>query len=386
MTSKNSMNPKKPSVLMLLSNAFNPDPRVHREATALIENGYSVTILCWDRDLKELPNEKIDKIEVQRIFVKSTHGRGGTQIFFLFIFWLKALLKAFSQPVDIVHAHDFDTLPLGYLVSKIKGAKLVYDAHESYIDMLLNVPRFMKWIVFHAENWLMKRTDFVITVGEILKKYLIGRGAKKVCVVGNWQDPEKFKFGSAEMTNGRKHLGISDDQVVIVFISHLGTERKLPQLIEAVKQTPSVFLIIGGNGPCRQLVSDAAESYNNITYLGFVQPATIPFYTALSDIVFYGFDPSVPNAAFSAPNKLFEGLAAGKAILTGNFGEIEKIVRETNCGIVLNDYSVESLTTAIAQMGAEQIRVFGKNAKKAGETRYNWGQAKRELFKHYEGL
>ena len=43
------MNPK---VLMLLTNAFDPDPRVHHEAKALVESGYDVTILCWDRDYK----------------------------------------------------------------------------------------------------------------------------------------------------------------------------------------------------------------------------------------------------------------------------------------------------------------------------------------------
>ena len=130
----------------------------------------------------------------------------------------------------------------------------------------------------------------------------------------------------------------------------------------------------------------AAESCKNITYLGFVQPTTIPLYTALSDMVFYGFDQSVPNARFSAPNKLFEGLAAGKAILTGNFGEIAKIVGETNCGIILNDYSTEHIMGVIARMDADTIRRLGKNAKSAGVSCYNWGQAKQELLEQYESL
>ena len=66
-------------VLMLLTNAFDPDPRVHQEARALVENGYDVTILCWDRDYKVPADEMIDGIRIERIYVRSTHGRGSAQ-------------------------------------------------------------------------------------------------------------------------------------------------------------------------------------------------------------------------------------------------------------------------------------------------------------------
>ena len=71
---------------MLLTNSFNPDPRVHQEAKTLVENGYDVTILCWDRDLKAPPHEVIDEIIIERIYVRSTHGRESTQILFLLLF------------------------------------------------------------------------------------------------------------------------------------------------------------------------------------------------------------------------------------------------------------------------------------------------------------
>jgi len=51
--------------------------------------------------------------------------------------------------------------------------------------------------------------------------------------------------------------------------------------------------------------------------------------------VYYGFDPNNPNARFSAPNKLFEALAAGKPLVTGDFGEIGEVVRESECGVIL---------------------------------------------------
>ena len=38
-----------PHIVMLLSNAFRPDPRVLKEANSLSAEGFNLTILCWDR-------------------------------------------------------------------------------------------------------------------------------------------------------------------------------------------------------------------------------------------------------------------------------------------------------------------------------------------------
>lgn len=376
----------KPKVLMLLSNGFNPDPRVHREAAALVRAGYQVTILGWDRDLKSLKNETIDGINVERIYVKSTHGRGSSQALFLLFFWFKAFWHSLNSKFDIVHAHDFDTLPLGYLLAKIRKAKLVYDSHESYIAMMHTLPAAMKKGIIATENYLLKRCDLVITVGEILQNHLESRGAEKICVVGNWQDPDKFSYDHETLSRTRQELGIKENQKVISFIANLGAERKVPELIAAVSRSPEIFLVLGGDGPCRELAEKAAEDFPNIVYLGYVNPARIPLYTALSDFIFYGFDQDNPNAKYSAPNKLFEGLAAGKIIITGDFGEIGRIVREYKCGIVLQDYSKENITRAISGLQDEQARQLAHYAKEIGQNLFNWSRAEEILLKNYSLL
>lgn len=368
---------------MLLTNAFDLDPRVHQEAKALVESGYDVTILCWDRDYKTPAYEIKDGIKVERIYVQSTHGRGTSQILFLFIFWLKAYIRACSKDFDVVHCHDFDTLPLGYMLSRHRVAKLVYDAHESYVDMIGNIPQWLKTAIYHVENSFLKRTDLLITVGEILRESLVRRGARKTCVVGNWKDPKKFQFPKNVLEEEKKRLDIADNQLVISFIANLGTERQLPQLIESVKDMQDTFLIVGGDGPCRRLVEDAARRYPNIHYLGYVNPEKVPMYTSMSDVVFYGFDPSNPNAKYSAPNKLFEALAAGKPTLTGDFGEIGRIVKEQNCGLVLANYGQITIKKALQQfLVPETYTCFSQKARIAGE-RYSWQKAKNRLMRAY---
>jgi len=371
---------------MLLTNAFEPDPRVHQEALSLIQNGYDVALLCWDRDRKFPPEEMIDGIRIERIYVHSTHGRGSTQVPFLLSFWLKTYGRAISKDFNIVHCHDFDTLPLGYLLSKRKKAKLIYDAHESYVDMLTNVPGWLKKVVYGMENFLLRRVDLLVTVGEVLRETFEKRGARHSCVVGNWKDPSKFQFPPEVLEDEKQRLHISNGQLVISFVANLGKERQIAPLVEAVKDTPRITLVVGGDGPCRGVVQEAAHKYSNIIYLGYVHPSKVPLYTAISDIIFYGFDPSNPNSNFSAPNKLFEALAAGKAVLTGDFGEIGRIVKETKCGIIVSNYSTMELKKTLASLKAETLDPFKENAYRHAISKYNWKNASLILLSQYNSL
>lgn len=374
------------NILMLLSNAFDPDPRVHREALALVEAGHQVTILCWDRDRKTKADEVVDGIHLHRIYVDSTHGRGVAQMFYLATFWAKAFAAGRKKTFDVVHAHDFDTLPLGFALARLKGAKLVYDSHESYVDMLFTLPGIFRKSIVFFENFLLKKSDLVITVGDLLLQHLKERGASNICVVGNWQDPKKFLFDDVRLQEEKDALGICDEHLTIVFIANLGRDRRIGELIDFVSQKSDCHLIIGGLGPFAEQVKSAALKYDNINYLGHVHPSKVPLYTAVADIIFYGFDPKSPNAKYSAPNKLFEALAAGKTIITGDFGEIARIVRAEDCGVVLSDYTVDKIRAAIATLNPERLKKLSHNALIAAHEKYSWPVAAKTLLAHYREL
>jgi glycosyltransferase involved in cell wall biosynthesis len=131
------------------------------------------------------------------------------------------------------------------------------------------------------------------------------------------------------------------------------------------------------------MAESAAKESKNISYIGVVPPGRIPLLTAASDAVFYGFDPRNPNSRFSAPNKLFEALAAGKMVITADFGEIGKIVKSEGCGIILKDYSVETITEAFRKLADPATTQMGTKAGLLGQTIYNWQIAGGQLLRHY---
>lgn len=376
------------TVLMLLSNAYDPDPRVRQEAVSLIHMGCRVHVLAWDRDSKAAPTEILEGVAVTRIFVRSRHGRGTTQVFFYIWLYLKMLWQGLRTRADVVHCHDLDTLPLGFLLGKLKRKPIVYDAHESFLDMLEgSVHPKVRRSLFKLENFLIRRVELLITVGEKLRRHFAERGAKRSVVVGNWKRLHDFSRTEAQNLELRRRLGIPNDALVVVCITQLLNDRKLEELLAAVDQCQNVYAIIGGKGALEGVVLDAAAKNPRVLYVGFVSAEKIADYTCAGDIVYYGFDPQNPNARYSAPNKLYEAVAAGRPLITGDFGEIADVVHEARCGIVLPQYSAESVRDALSQLQNRDLRtLLANNAARYGRTAMNWTKGEEILYREYAAL
>lgn len=372
---------------MLLSNAFPPDPRPYREALALVRAGYQVTILCWDRG-EGLPlSETLDGIKIERIRLRSTHGRGSTQAFFLPILWMKMVTLLFRKGPDILYCHDFDTLPAGLFARMLSPwKKVIFDSHEVFSRMLgSNVSAPLKRFVAWLEKKLVPMADHVVVTCPAMKRFYEPYGVKAMTEIGSWKDPEDYCFPAGILEEEKEKLGIRG-QLVIAYIAQLGPDRIIAPLLAAVSKDPGLFLIVGGTGVQQGLVEKAAAMAPNIRYLGYVKEDKVRFYTALADVIYYGYDKFAGMAECNSPNKLFEALAAGKAFLGGDFGQMGEVLKEESCGIVLNEFTEQSIGEALSRLkGKEILSAFQKNAKAAALRKYNWGTVERSLFSVLEG-
>jgi glycosyltransferase involved in cell wall biosynthesis len=376
------------TVLMLLTNAYDPDPRVRQEALALMGMGYRVRLLAWDRDMKGKREECMEGVGVERVFLRSSHGRGTTQLFFYALLYLKLFWRGFRTSFNAVHCHDLDTLPLGFLLGKLKRKPIVYDAHESFPDMLEgSVHSTVRGGLVKLENFLIRRIDLLITVGEKLRRHFESRGARHSVVIGNWKRLEDFSRTEEQNLAVRRRLGIPDRAPVVVCITQLLKDRKLEELLAALDRCSDVYVIIGGKGVLEAEVKEAAAKNPRIVYIGFVSGREIADYTCAADIVYYGFDPDNANARFSAPNKLYEALAAGRPLITGAFGEIGDVVRDASCGIVLPKYGSEEIRQALERMRDRAVwSEMSSNATRLGRRTMNWKNGVEVLSREYSAL
>jgi glycosyltransferase involved in cell wall biosynthesis len=88
-------------IVMLLSNAFRPDPRVAREAESLVRGGHQVTVVCWDRQSRFALHEAVNGYHVERIqTVLTRYGAGARQIFHTPRYWRLVQRFQLGEVVD----------------------------------------------------------------------------------------------------------------------------------------------------------------------------------------------------------------------------------------------------------------------------------------------
>ncbi len=374
-------------VCMLVTNRGYDDPRVCMEAEALVRAGHEVTVVGWDREIDDDQQQIQNGVQFIRLALRSTHARGLTQVYFLWRFWRKCLPVVKQLKPYVIHCHDLDTLAPGYRASRSTGAKLIFDAHENFPDMMDgHLPAAAVKAIRWLESKLVPKVDLLITVGPKLAEFYRDLGAAQVQIVGNWKNAADYTFDAEQVRQARKALGIAEDVIAISYIANLGRDRRVQPLLEAVASDKRFACVFGGSGSQADLVSRAAKEHDNIVYLGHVPPAKVPLITAACDVIYYGFDESNPNARWSAPNKLYEAIAVGKPILGGDFGEIGNTITTHGCGLIANTESVDALMPTLEKLARPGVLAELGEKSRAIQSVYSRDKACEAVTQSYELL
>ena len=374
------------NVLMLLTNPFKPDPRVHMEARSLVSAGHKVTILCWDRGEGYPREEVVDGIKIIRIPAKAAYGKPKDYAKGYFKYNIGVLKFAKGASFDAIHANDFDTLPLAFLLKKLHGWKVVYDSHDHYSSMISDVvPARVAKFVRQIEKFLAKRVDARIAATEALGKALFS--PLSFFPIMNAKELEDYKIDKDKIESLRQEYGLVG-KFVIVYIGILKIWEPIPQLIEAVKNNPNVYLLLGGDGPHKGIILGKIGDAENIKYIGWVKKEDIPKYTLLSDIIVLPSDNKKEYTRIAVGNKILEGMAAGKPIIAGKGTEGGRIVEECKSGMVCEFSDVECISKSIEKLRKDKklYEFFAKNSKSCAESKYNWAEMEKKLLKLYSSL
>ena len=377
-------------VVMLLSNAFRPDPRVAREAEALARAGHEVTVICWDRQARFPLQETLSGYRVERIqHVRTIYGAGVRQLLHTPRFWRAAIPRAVSFHPDILHCHDLDTLPAGWWLKRRTGARLVYDAHEDYPALMsLYLPQPLVTALSWMERWLLRRVDLTITASTVFADKLRARGVNPIITIGNYPSLEPFDaIEPGAVVAARASLGLGPEDYVVAYIGGFSRNRQLLPLIEAGRGLPDVQVLLWGDGHQRAAVEQAVQGLSNVRYLGWLPAEQVPLHTRAADVIYYCLLPDYPGAACNAPNTLSNAMAAGRPIIANDVGDLGRIVRETGCGVLLAEVTPESIRQAVEMLrDPGRRREMGLAGRRAAEERYNWSVAGRQLNQVYAQL
>lgn len=369
------------NVLMTLSNPFTHDPRVYNEAKSLIETGYNVTILSWDRGKENPLIEFKDEVKIVRIYNTKFMDLLPYNILRL-RFWLKeGYKKALSlhrqNSINVIHCHNLDTLMIGVKLKKKLGLPLIYDAHEIWGYMVAkDLPKLWANYYLRKEKQLIKNVNEIIIAEDKYTDYFSSITNKKLTSILN-----------CKHLISKKYSPPNNKSLILLYIGTLNSTRFLLELSELVKDIQNVECIIGGIGKPEfvEKLRKKCLTTKNVKFIDRVPPEKVIPMTQKSSVVVCMINPNVINNKIATANKQFEAMVCGRPIICTKGTRSGEITEAEKCGLVV-EYSKVALKEAIIKLrdSPDLREELGCNALTAAINKYNWKIEEKKLLQLYE--
>ena len=294
---------------------------------------------------------------------------------FLFygFFNLRLFFHLLFSNYDILVANDLDTLLPNFLISRLKRLPLVYDSHEYFTEVpeIIN-RRLVKGVWKSIEKFIFPRLKHVLTVSDPIASLYEEMYHIRPLVVKNFSR----KSGHI-IPYSRKELNVNTgDLIVIIQGNGINIDKGAEELVEAVNHLEGVILFVAGSGDVVPHLKHMVTGFNIGYKVKFIQPLpwdTLMRYTKSADIGMSIEKDTNLNYRYSLPNKLFDYISAGIAIIASELPETGKILRENLCGMIIDKVTPEKIAGALTKLknNPAELAKLKKNTVIASE-RLNW--------------
>jgi glycogen synthase len=268
---------------------------------------------------------------------------------------------------DVVHANDLDTLPAASVLARRWRARLVYDAHEIYSSQEPDAPRIHLALSSSIERRLAAGADAVVTVSAPIADELTARLRLRSAPFVVLNCPSLVDL-PVEQPPG--------DFLRVVYQGAMGPGRDLADLLDAAEVPGSFHLTIRvANADLAALRKDVRRRNleERISVVDPVDPTRLVDALAGFDVGLIINRPVTRNDELVLPNKLFEYLMAGLAVVAPALPSLREVIEEEEVGALFEPADPVSLGSALAKLSAEgdEVARMKVNARRAAVERYN---------------
>jgi glycosyltransferase involved in cell wall biosynthesis len=416
------------NILMILATKFPPQCRTEKESASLMKWGHNVHLVTINRG-NEKPEETFKGIQVQRLTIEPQGMEKTFQNFLIKSFpflknkthvlkthkpirdlistyafynsidkntlWYKELEKIIiNKDIDILHVHDIPSIRVSLALAKKHKLPVLLDMHENWPAAMIAHSGYkgikgiaidsLRKIYERVEKKACKHSDKIIVVVEENKTRLLRLGVPedKVITIMNSVDSEHYD------KNHNNQIKPLPKGYKILYSGTFGKHRGLELAIQSmpkILEKKQAHLVLVGDGPntneLKALVKEL-KIENNVHFIGFVPYEHIPTYIKACDVclVLHRINAHTDH---TVPHKLFEYMYMNKPIIVTKAKPLERIIKETDCGKVIN-WDLDSFTQAAIELSDENKRK--ELIKKIKVDKYKWLSIEKEFKKVYNFL
>jgi glycosyltransferase involved in cell wall biosynthesis len=297
------------------------------------------------------------------------------------------------QDCDVLYERFWLLGSGGAIASNKLGLPLIYEVNgdlvEEYNQLGIELSK-SQWAAINLFTRLMfNQSAKVITVSDTLKSQTISRwqvDPSKVAVVYNGANVDLITQPHLSATI-ISNYGINNGSQVVIFVSSFKPWHGLDLLVKAfhlvATQNDSARLLLVGDGILRQDIEVQVKQMgltDKVIFTGAVEQTDVAALLNLADVAV--INPRVSPASQSqCPLKLFEYMAAGKAIVAPAIPTIEHILDHRANGFLIAPDNHQVLSEAIIELlNNRQLRSeLGIAAQQKALQKHSWDHTVSEI-------
>jgi glycosyltransferase involved in cell wall biosynthesis len=359
-------------LILTVTNPLNYDQRMIRICGTLAAAGHTVTLV----GSRFGPNPPLvpQPFAQKRLYTPFKKG-----FLFYAYFNIRLFLYLLFARCDVMCCIDLDTMLPVFWAAKLRGKKLVYDAHEYFTQQKEVVSRPRVYRVWHwIERRYVPRIGHGYTVSQSIadafaKQYGVGYGVVMNCTV--LQPLQRLPAAAPEKK--------------LLYQGAVNEARGLEYLIPAMRQIDARLYIYGdGNymGQCRQLIQQYGLQHK-VLLIGKVLPAELAAVTASAYIGLNLVENHGLNQYYSLANKFFDYMHQALPQVTMAYPEYQRINGEYEVAVLIDGVTEQNIVTAVNHLlnDAAAYQRLQQNCLKAREV-YCWQREADKLLQIYQNL
>jgi glycosyltransferase involved in cell wall biosynthesis len=271
---------------------------------------------------------------------------------------LRKYNKAGAYDVMLVGYPGHFDIPLARLLTWLRGKPLVWDilmslyliASERRLDQKSRLTvRGLRWI----EKIACRLPELLIMDTQVYRdwfsqNYAISHSKFRFIPLG--ADDRFFQPAQAERSE--------KDDILVIYYGTFIPNHGVPYIVEAariLRDHPNIHFEFIGAGPDRDEIRAQVQQYNlsNITFVDWLEKQELVKRLAQADIILGTFG-KTPQSVMTVHNKIFEGLAMAKPVITGDSPAVQEILAHGEQIYLVERLNPQALADAILQLSEDE--------------------------------
>ena len=300
---------------------------------------------------------------------------------------LRGILNTY-EPDIIIHRHHVFSYASSW-ISRAYEIPLLVEVNslrsmEAKLSNKHNKPTF---ITRRAEHKVIKSADYVFSVSNPIKDYIDTHiEPKESSVIPNGVDINKFNPKRFDKELLKDKLGLKG-KIVIGYVGSYKRWHGLDVAIDMIqslsRKTANYHLLLIGNGQCftsikKKIIDKNLDCF--VTQINYIPHTDVAEHIASFDYALMSY-PNIDSFYFS-PLKMFEYMAMSIPVVATNIGQIKKIIKNKETGVLVYPPTPENFESAIINMdeNRQELERIGHNARKLMIEKYSWLQNARKIL------